>query len=71
MDNKLIKKLILDDSFLYSEIKKLSNQIRIEENKNHSLAIELAAEQLSFYIYQSKEKILYRFYDYDEKISFE
>lgn len=71
MDDNLIRRLISDDSFLYSELKKLIKEIQIEENKDFQSSIESAAEHFSFYIYQSKKQILYRFYDYDGKINAE
>jgi len=43
----------------------------MDENSNLESALSLAAEQFSYYLYQTKENILYRYYKYDEQINSE
>ena len=69
MNFQIIERLIKDDYFLYSELKKLTNEIKIDENINFESALNLAANQISYYIFQSKENIIYRYYKYDEQIN--
>ena len=69
MNSKIIKNLLLDDYYLYSELKKLTKEIKLEEGIDFESALHLASEQFSFYILQSKETILYRYYKYDEQIN--
>jgi hypothetical protein len=69
MNNTIIKNLLLDDYYLYNELKKLAKEIKLEEGIDFESALHLAVEQFSIYILQSKETIIYRYYKYDEQIN--
>ena len=71
MDTGIIQRLILDDCYLYCELKKLSNEIKIEENIKIEEALKMSAQYYSRIIGCSVNDILFRFYDYADKINYE